>query len=517
MQVTENKGWILNGRSKLNDIWKRSRPVCMEYSSDLAEKGDSLVASSPLNKIKVTVYGTVKAGKSTLVNALLDKNVAKVGVQPITDRSTPYPWEDAFLCDTPGTAATPEETERALKMVEESHLLLCVIPWGHGKPSDESNWKGLEIAIQRAGLRAIPTIIVLHDLTGNLLKPQDEKTEEEYGKLSSAISSFCSESGIKDPVIMACNAKCYNEYRDSGRDASELEKTLLPGLRRRVKEFIRQNETSLETARLVGEFRSILQDTKELVTHEISEIDMASRKRAEEEERIDSMAEDYIRRMDCMREEMVHEIKPVVFQVMHKEVDSKQGEVKIHGIMEELFIHTIPDIQKDLALDKGDAESPHALPSLECSSVDSESDGKERNGSMDIAGGLIGSLLIPKIAAALGPIGWAVLGVGLLSKLVSMIFGGGGGEDPEKVYALEATAESKAKELSKSFTDRMKAFFIDWCDEQRRRISSEYPLNESIGDHEEALQKLNSALSDLEFASMELDPFLNSGVRKNAG
>lgn len=71
-------------------------------------------------QLQVMLYGAYNAGKSTLVNALLAKDVALVNDVPTTDKVDYYNWEGVELLDTPGVNAPIEHeqvTEEQLKRV----------------------------------------------------------------------------------------------------------------------------------------------------------------------------------------------------------------------------------------------------------------------------------------------------------------------------------------------------------------------------------------------------------------
>lgn len=62
----------------------------------------------------IMVYGVYNAGKSTLINALIGKEVAATGDIPLTDKVTEYPCRNYMILDTPGIDA-PKEHENVTK------------------------------------------------------------------------------------------------------------------------------------------------------------------------------------------------------------------------------------------------------------------------------------------------------------------------------------------------------------------------------------------------------------------
>lgn len=75
----------------------------------------------------IMFYGLYNAGKSTLINALCRKNVAKVGDVPTTASIQTVPWEGYTLIDTPGINAQDKHTQIAMKEIEQSDLILFVM------------------------------------------------------------------------------------------------------------------------------------------------------------------------------------------------------------------------------------------------------------------------------------------------------------------------------------------------------------------------------------------------------
>ena len=77
---------------------------------------------------RVMVFGTYNAGKSTLINALIGAEVARVADEPATDKVTTYPWRGFLLDDTPGIDApiAHEQVTRAHVETCDAVLFLCL-------------------------------------------------------------------------------------------------------------------------------------------------------------------------------------------------------------------------------------------------------------------------------------------------------------------------------------------------------------------------------------------------------
>ena len=79
-------------------------------------------------KPKILVYGIYNGGKSTLVNAIMKREVAEVGNRPTTHKTTEYDAGKYILIDSPGIDAASEEDERiADSYIKSCHVILFVV------------------------------------------------------------------------------------------------------------------------------------------------------------------------------------------------------------------------------------------------------------------------------------------------------------------------------------------------------------------------------------------------------
>ena len=76
---------------------------------------------------RIVVFGTYNAGKSTLINALVGREVAAMADKPETDKVTPYPWRGYTLDDTPGIDAPIEHEKVTRAHLEGADAVLFVI------------------------------------------------------------------------------------------------------------------------------------------------------------------------------------------------------------------------------------------------------------------------------------------------------------------------------------------------------------------------------------------------------
>lgn len=74
----------------------------------------------------IIFYGIYNSGKSTLINALLGKEVAPMGDYPLTAQPTPYVWRHYTLWDSPGIDAPIEHQKVTDNLVRLAHISIFV-------------------------------------------------------------------------------------------------------------------------------------------------------------------------------------------------------------------------------------------------------------------------------------------------------------------------------------------------------------------------------------------------------
>lgn len=113
-----------------------------KIESDWVEKTSS-------TQPKIMIYGMYSNGKSTLINALIGKEVAKVGRMPTTDQIDEYQWEAAkcTLLDSPGIEAMAEHTSIATDKRDRCELVAFVVE--SGSIEADILWKEILKIVQR--------------------------------------------------------------------------------------------------------------------------------------------------------------------------------------------------------------------------------------------------------------------------------------------------------------------------------------------------------------------------------
>lgn len=98
------------------------------------------IAQIKRTKLNILLVGATGAGKSSTINALFERNEAKVGQSPYpeTIEITKYEFKNTILWDTPGLGDSPEKDQKYLQMIKEMlqkeqngealiDLVLCII------------------------------------------------------------------------------------------------------------------------------------------------------------------------------------------------------------------------------------------------------------------------------------------------------------------------------------------------------------------------------------------------------
>ncbi len=159
-------------------------------------------------KPQIMMYGIYNAGKSSVINALLGKDVAKVADIPTTDNVDLYSWNEYEIADTPGIEAPIED-----EMVTEEHLrradVVLFVMSNTGSHDKASNYERMK-KVDRSGKKLI---VILNDKQGEMMEEDIPENNAELRRISTKVRKNLQDLGVKqDCKIVFVNA-------DMARDA----------------------------------------------------------------------------------------------------------------------------------------------------------------------------------------------------------------------------------------------------------------------------------------------------------
>jgi hypothetical protein len=145
------------------DVWATARAPLEHHlpSVDIEATDELLADRSGAATPRIMVFGTYNAGKSTLINALVGKEVAPVADHPETDHVTSYPWHRFLLDDTPGIDAPSKHEQVTRAHLDRSDVVLFVLATD-GTLEEKRTFDEI-IGLVRGGK---PTRIILNNKSG---------------------------------------------------------------------------------------------------------------------------------------------------------------------------------------------------------------------------------------------------------------------------------------------------------------------------------------------------------------
>lgn len=150
-------------------------------------------------KPQIMVYGIYNAGKSSIINALVGEERAKVADIPTTDNIDFYEWNGYKIADTPGVGAPIEHQKVTEEHLKKADIVLFVMSTSGSHDKKENYTRMKDIAA--AGKKII---IVLNDKQGDLGK-NDINLSEIKGKVISNMQTI-GISGVDEFCIVTVNA-----------------------------------------------------------------------------------------------------------------------------------------------------------------------------------------------------------------------------------------------------------------------------------------------------------------------
>ena len=170
-------------------------------------------------KPQIMMYGIYNAGKSSVINALLGKDVAKVADIPTTDNVDLYSWNEYEIADTPGIEAPIED-----EMVTEEHLrradVVLFVMSNTGSHDKASNYERMK-KVDRSGKKLI---VILNDKQGEMMEEDIPENNAELRRISTKVRKNLQDLGVKQDckivfvnVDMARDARVCNMSPEDAR------------------------------------------------------------------------------------------------------------------------------------------------------------------------------------------------------------------------------------------------------------------------------------------------------------
>lgn len=137
---------------------------------------------------EIMVYGIYNAGKSSILNELLEEDIAAVRDIPETDKVTYYEWQGYRIADTPGVAAPIAHENVTAEHLKKADIVLFVMSTT-GSNEKAENYVRMK-SIADAGKKII---IVLNDKNGDM-----GRNEQAIQLIKQQVSRNMQHVGIED-------------------------------------------------------------------------------------------------------------------------------------------------------------------------------------------------------------------------------------------------------------------------------------------------------------------------------
>lgn len=228
---------IVNYKEPLDEIQKNLCKIMTPYmkvsqviSKEMQQINRMYQTKINISKPQIMIYGIYNAGKSSIINALIGKEVAKVNDIPTTDSIDIYKWQGYEIADTPGVGAPIEHEKVTEEHLKNADVVLYVMST-NGSNEKSENYERMR-DIEKAGKKII---IILNDKDGNLGK-NDEALVTIEAKVRANVKAIGINNQFHIVVVNAARAqKGRLENKQVLINASnfiELEKVILTELKK---------------------------------------------------------------------------------------------------------------------------------------------------------------------------------------------------------------------------------------------------------------------------------------------
>lgn len=149
---------------------------------------------------QIMLYGQFNSGKSTLLNALFGKELAKMADKPETAENKDYTYNNYTIWDTPGLDARSDHSSETSKHYKKCELIIFVLS-GDGAVEAQSVYEKIEQVINDEK----PIIIVLNNKSGYDLS-SEEIDKQKNAILNNLTKIKLSKEQIEKIPLIALNA-----------------------------------------------------------------------------------------------------------------------------------------------------------------------------------------------------------------------------------------------------------------------------------------------------------------------
>ena len=207
---------ILDYQADLGNLHVKLKGIAAAYADENQAIADELKNIDVLYQEKIAclrpqimMYGIYNAGKSSIINALLGKEAARVADVPTTDSIDKYQWHDYEIADTPGVDA-PIEHERVTEAyIRQADVVLFVMS-NTGSHDKAANYERMA-AIDRNGKQLI---VIINDKQGELMSDEPVEQNANLYNLAAKVRSNLHSMGVRqDCKIVFFNADMARQAR----------------------------------------------------------------------------------------------------------------------------------------------------------------------------------------------------------------------------------------------------------------------------------------------------------------
>lgn len=207
---------ILDYQADLGNLHVKLQGIAAAYADESKAIADELKNIDALYQDKIAclrpqimMYGIYNAGKSSIINALLGKEAARVADVPTTDSIDKYQWHDYEIADTPGVDAPIEHEQVTEAYIRQADVVLFVMS-NTGSHDKAANYERMA-AIDRNGKQLI---VIINDKQGELMSDEPAEQNANLYNLAAKVRSNLHSMGVRqDCKIVFFNADMARQAR----------------------------------------------------------------------------------------------------------------------------------------------------------------------------------------------------------------------------------------------------------------------------------------------------------------